>query len=85
MELKKEQIMIILTRQNGSLFAINDDLIQTIEAHPDTTIKMTDGKVYIVSESVEEVIDKIVEFRRGCFKNILSHMGNTVDSDKETE
>lgn len=58
--------MIILTRHNGTSFAINDELIQTIEQHPDTTLKMTDGKVYIVSESVDEVIEKIVQFRRRC-------------------
>lgn len=63
--------MIILTRQNGTSFAINDELIQTIEEHPDTTLKMTDGKVYIVSESVNEVIDKIVQFRQRCMCDAL--------------
>ena len=56
--------MIVLTRQNGSLFALNDELIEIIEEHPDTTLKMTDGKVYIVSESMEEIIEKIIEFRK---------------------
>ncbi|MBE6840388.1 MAG: flagellar FlbD family protein [Ruminococcus sp.] len=56
--------MIVLTRQNGSSFALNDELIEIIEEHPDTTLKMTDGKVYIVSESMEEIIEKIIEFRK---------------------
>ncbi|MCI1269229.1 MAG: flagellar FlbD family protein [Ruminococcus sp.] len=63
--------MIILTRQNGSLFAINNDLIETIEEHPDTTLKMVDGKVYIVAESIDEIINKIILFRRECIKNVF--------------
>lgn len=73
--------MIILTRQNGSLLAINDDLIQIVEERPDTTLKMTDGKVYIVSESIDEVIDKIVEFRRRCFKGIINENGKSADRE----
>ena len=63
--------MIVLTRQNDTQFTLNDDLIETIEECPDTTIKLTNGKIYIVAESMAEVIDKIVEHRRQCVSNVF--------------
>jgi flagellar protein FlbD len=56
--------VIALTRLNGSVFVLNADLIETIEATPDTVISLVTGKKYVVREKVEEVIDRIVEFRR---------------------
>ena len=62
--------MIVLTRQNDTSFALNDDLIETIEECPDTTIKLTNGKIYIVAESLAEVLDKIIELRQKCVSNV---------------
>ena len=62
--------MIVLTRQNGTKFALNDDLIESVEECPDTTIKTTEGKVYIVAESMSEVMDRIIEFRQKCVSNV---------------
>ena len=62
--------VIVLTRQNGTKFALNNDLIESVEECPDTTIKTTDGKIFIVSESMNEVIDKIIMFRQKCVSNI---------------
>lgn len=56
--------MIMLTRLNGVTFALNCDLIETISENPDTTIHMTTKNLYIVKERTQEVIDKIIEFRR---------------------
>jgi len=55
--------MIKLTRLNGSVYVLNSDMIETIEAKPDTVITTSDGKIYVCKESVDEVIDKIIEFR----------------------
>ena len=52
------------------MFALNNDLIESIEECPDTTIKTTDGKVFIVAESMNQVIDKIIMFRQKCVSNI---------------
>ena len=52
--------MIILKRLNGVEFAINSDLIETIEENPDTTIHMTNKHFYIVQESKQEIIDLIL-------------------------
>lgn len=47
---------------NGTLL-VNADLIETIEATPDTIITLVNRHRYIVAESVDEVVDRIVEFR----------------------
>lgn len=56
--------MIKLTRLNGKEFVLNIDLIEFIESTPDTVISTTTGKKVVVMESVDEIIQKIVEFRR---------------------
>lgn len=56
--------MIILHRLNGAEFTLNDHHIETIEATPDSVITMTNEKKYVVSESVQEIIDRIVEYQK---------------------
>lgn len=55
--------MILVTRLNDSRFAINPDLIERIHATPDTTLIMVDGAKYIVTESMDEVIERIAAYR----------------------
>ncbi|MCC9175676.1 flagellar FlbD family protein [Arthrobacter sp. zg-Y179] len=55
--------MIVLTRLNDAQFAINPDLIERIHSNPDTTLVMVDGAKYIVTESLQEVIDRIATYR----------------------
>jgi len=55
--------MIKLTRLNGSVYVLNSDLIETIEATPDTVISTSDAKKYVCREPVDEVIQKVIEFR----------------------
>ena len=56
--------MIEVTKLNNKKFVINSDLIETVEAMPDTTISLTTGNKYVIKESVPEVIHKIIEFRQ---------------------
>ena len=58
--------MVELTKLNNKKFVINSDLIEAVEAMPDTTISLTTGNKYVVRESIEEVVHKIVEFRQKC-------------------
>lgn len=55
--------MIVVTRLNGPPLAINCDLIERAEATPDTIITLVDGTKYIVRESVEDIIERVREFR----------------------
>lgn len=56
--------MIRVTRLNGSEFVLNADLIRTVEARPDTTIKLVNGDSFVVREPVDEVVDRAVEYGR---------------------
>ncbi|WP_027408691.1 flagellar FlbD family protein [Anoxybacteroides tepidamans] len=54
--------MITLTRLNGKSFALNAIYIEQIEAFPDTTITLTNGKKIVVRESVKDVMQLVKEF-----------------------
>jgi flagellar protein FlbD len=56
--------MIKVTHLGGKPFFLNSDLIESVETTPDTILVLTTGKRVIVQESVEEVLRRIVEFRR---------------------
>ena len=56
--------MVTLTKLNGTKFVLNDELIETIQENPDTTISLNNGIYYIVKESMQEVVDLIIEFRQ---------------------
>jgi flagellar protein FlbD len=56
--------VIKLTRLNRSLVAINPDHISWIDVNPDTTLCLIGGEKIIVRESLEELIDLVVAFRR---------------------
>lgn len=56
--------MITLHRLNGEEMTLNADLILTIEATPDTHIIMMDRRQLLVMETVDEVIDAAIEYRR---------------------
>ncbi|MGY1736679.1 flagellar FlbD family protein [Geodermatophilus sp. SYSU D00684] len=55
--------MIRVTRLNGEHFALNPDLIERVEGHPDTVVSLVDGTRYVVSEDVDAVLDEIREYR----------------------
>lgn len=55
--------MITLSRLNGAPFAVNCDLIERIDASPDTVLTLVDGTRYVVAEPIDEVIDKVRRFR----------------------
>lgn len=56
--------MIKVTKINGERFVINSDLIEFIDQKPDTIISMTSGKKVIITESIDEVIKLIIEYRK---------------------
>ncbi len=56
--------MIKLTRLNGVPFYLNSDLIEHIDATPDTVVTLTSGPKFLVSETAEEVCEKVFAFRK---------------------
>jgi flagellar protein FlbD len=82
--------MITVTRFDHSEFILNADLIEFIEARPDTHITLVTGKKLLVRESTEEVVTRVVEFRRraGIFPRppmSAVHVGDELRSDWAAE
>jgi flagellar protein FlbD len=59
--------MICLTRLNAAPMVLNADLIEHIEVTPDTVITLTTGQIYRVRETADEVVQRIVAYRRRIF------------------
>lgn len=56
--------VIQLNRIHGNgTFYVNADLIETIESRPDTTVTLVNKHRYVVADTVEQVLDRIVDFR----------------------
>ncbi|MBV9759787.1 MAG: flagellar FlbD family protein [Acidobacteriaceae bacterium] len=56
--------MIHLTRINRVPLVLNSDLIEHVEATPDTVISLTTGQKILVLESPGEIVERVVQFRR---------------------
>jgi len=56
--------MVRLTRLNHAPMVLNSDLIEHIDVTPDTVITLTNGQILRVLESADEVVQRIVDFRR---------------------
>ncbi|QGU95090.1 endoflagellar protein [Clostridium bovifaecis] len=59
--------MINLTGLNNKQLYLNADHIEKIEQVPETIITLTNGKKYIVLETPEEVINRVIEYKRKIF------------------
>jgi flagellar protein FlbD len=62
--------MIRLTRINHVPLVLNADLIEHVETTPDTVISMVNGQKFVVLESTDDVIRKVIEFRREISRDI---------------
>ena len=68
--------MIWVTRLNGERFVINAELIETVESNPDTTITLLNGDRYIVKESVDDVVEMVIEYKRRIFEGVFKIRGD---------
>jgi flagellar protein FlbD len=55
--------MISLTRLSGTTFLLNADLIERVDCTPDTVVTLVDGTKYLVSESLDDVLAAVVDYR----------------------
>ncbi len=62
--------MIQLTRLNNKVLAVNSDLIKFVEQSPDTLVTLITGEKIVVRESTQEVLARIVEFRRSVLQGL---------------
>ncbi|GAB7189407.1 hypothetical protein NUM3379_01130 [Kineococcus sp. NUM-3379] len=55
--------VILVTRLNGSVFALNPDLIQRVDATPDTVVTLVDGAKFVITEPLAEIVERVLAFR----------------------
>jgi len=59
--------MIPLRRLNNQPLVVNCDLIESVEATPDTVVTLTSGNKLIVRESLDEIRRRVIEFKREIY------------------
>ncbi len=62
---RKGASVVTLTRLTGSVFALNSDLIESVDSASDTVITLIDGSRYVVRESLDEVVERVRLYRGG--------------------
>ena len=62
--------MIHLTRLNNQPLVVNSDLIKFVERAPDTVITLVTGEKIVVLEGSQQVLDRILEFRRSILEGL---------------
>ena len=78
--------MIQLTRLNGQPLIINSDMIKLIENAPDTVISLVNGEKFVVREPGEQVLERIVQFRRRVLEGLqLNLSGWTMPCTEPSE
>jgi flagellar protein FlbD len=63
--------MIRLTRLNNQSLTVNSDLIKFVEQSPDTLLTLVTGEKIVVRESIEEIVARVIEFRRSVLQGLL--------------
>ncbi|MBV8728687.1 MAG: flagellar FlbD family protein [Acidobacteriia bacterium] len=79
--------MVRLTRLNQAPIVLNSDLIQRIDITPDTVITLTNGEILRVRESADEVVRRVLDYRRQVcgYAGALGPTAGGPDSGREPE
>lgn len=64
--------MIDVTRLDGRIFTLNADLIEVVESNPDTFIRLQNGNSFVVRESRQEIVQRVIAFRRQLYHDCCS-------------
>ncbi|MBI4248653.1 MAG: flagellar FlbD family protein [Elusimicrobia bacterium] len=56
--------MIQVQKINGQIITLNAELIESVEAAPDTVISLVTGNRFVVKDTVEGVVQKVVDYRK---------------------
>ena len=68
--------LIQLTRLNNQHLTVNSDLIKFVEQAPDTVITLVSGEKIVVRESAEEVLKRVIQFRRSVAERTVPTWDN---------
>ncbi|MGM0471501.1 MAG: flagellar FlbD family protein [Bacillota bacterium] len=56
--------MIEVTKLNGAVIVINAELIELVEANPDTVVSLVSGRKIVVTEELEEIKERVINYRK---------------------
>lgn len=76
--------MIHLTRLNHVPLIVNSDLIEHVEVTPDTVITLTTGQKFLVLESADDVIEKVIQFRKAILTQSSCPLRTAAAGDEVT-
>jgi flagellar protein FlbD len=62
--------MIKVTRLSGECLTLNSDLIEKVEATPDSVIALTNGSNFVVKESVDEIVELVISFKARVLRTV---------------
>lgn len=62
--------MVEVVGINGEAFLINATLIEKIEFIPETKITLTTGKYYLVKDTKDEIVNKIIKYNQKILKGV---------------
>lgn len=58
--------MIKVTDLHGVEYLLNAEQIEKVEQNPDTQIVLLSGHRYYVRESLDDIVQRVVEYRAAC-------------------
>ena len=70
--------MILVHRLRGEPMYLNPDLIESVEAIPDTVLTLVDGRKALVLEAPVDVVDSIRTFRASVLVRAEELLGSGV-------
>ena len=71
--------MIKLTRLNNTKILLNPDLIEHVELNTDTVVTLTNGSSFVVREDAEQILERIIEFKRNSLQFSSSTLNALAD------
>ena len=74
--------MIRVTRINDTELVVNADLIEFVESIPESMITLTTGKKIMVKETVDEIIERVAEFKKMSVARISAPGADTVSDGR---
>ncbi len=75
--------MIDVTKLNGETIILNAELIESVESRPDTLIILTTGNKIMVKEKVDEIIEKVEDYRRKIHMLTLDKLSRILKEERE--
>lgn len=75
--------MIRLHSINNRELVVNAELIETIEARPDTILSMSGGNKIVVKEKPDEVIKKVIEYKKILYSKKDEKLEKTISEKKK--